>query len=101
MEVTPTAGTGRLRMMDSGNEIILGLYALLHRAYWINNPFNTRIAHRKFLQLRTAAEVGFAVPQTLVTNRPKSALDFADQIDGDLAIKSLGAISVMQDQAGR
>jgi glutathione synthase/RimK-type ligase-like ATP-grasp enzyme len=83
------------------NEIILGLYALLDRAYWINNPFNTRIAHRKLLQLKTAVEVGFAVPQTLVTNRPESALGFGDQVDGDLAIKSLGAISVMQDEAGQ
>jgi glutathione synthase/RimK-type ligase-like ATP-grasp enzyme len=83
------------------NEIILGLYALLDRAYWINNPFNTRIAHRKLLQLRTAADVGFEVPQTIITNQPKSALDFADQVNGDLAIKSLGAISVMQDEVGR
>ena len=83
------------------NEIILGLYALLDRAYWINNPFNTRIAHRKLLQLKTAAEVGFTVPKTLVTNRPEVALGFADQVDGDLAIKSLGAISVMQDQGGQ
>jgi glutathione synthase/RimK-type ligase-like ATP-grasp enzyme len=83
------------------NEIILGLYAMLNRAYWINNPFDTRIAHRKLLQLRTAAEVGFAVPKTLVTNRPEAALGFADQVNGDLAIKSLGAISVMQDQGGQ
>lgn len=83
------------------NEIILGLYALLSRAYWINNPFNTRIAHRKLLQLRTAAEVGFAVPQTLLTNRAEAALGFAERAGHDLAIKSLGAISVMQDQGGR
>ena len=29
------------------NEIISGLYALLDRAYWINNPLRTRMAHRK------------------------------------------------------
>jgi glutathione synthase/RimK-type ligase-like ATP-grasp enzyme len=82
-------------------EVILGLYALLGRAYWINNPFSTRIAHRKLLQLRTAMEVGFTVPRTLVTNRPDAALAFAAQIGCDLAIKSLGAIgaiSVIQDQ---
>jgi hypothetical protein len=45
--------------------------------------------------------VGFAVPKTLVTNRRESALSFADEVGGDLAIKSLGAISVMQDEIGR
>lgn len=83
------------------NEIILGLYALLDHVYWINNPLRTRIAHRKLLQLKTAAGVGFVVPQTLVTNRFASALDFAGQIGSDLAIKSLGAISVMQEQVGQ
>lgn len=139
LEITPAAGTGRLRVIDSGreirlqevsavwfrkpdpvslnhfdmdpaaleyveaefNEIILGLYALLDRAYWINNPFNTRIAHRKLLQLWTATKVGFAIPQSLVTNRPESALGFAKKVDGDLAIKSLGAVSVMQDEGER
>ncbi len=81
-------------------EVILGVYAQLGHAYWINNPFSTRIAHRKLLQLRTAMEVGFRVPRTLLTNRPESARGFAAQIDGDLAIKSVGAISVMQDQPG-
>lgn len=138
IDVTPAAGSGWLRVKDSGKEIklqevgavwyrkpdpvalqhfdmdsaaleyveaeftevILGLYALFSRAYWINNPFSTRIAHRKLLQLKTAVDVGFTVPHTLVTNRPEAALEFAAQIDGDLAIKSLGAISVMQDQVG-
>jgi glutathione synthase/RimK-type ligase-like ATP-grasp enzyme len=40
------------------------------------------------------------VPRTIVTNRPETALAFATQIGGDLAIKSLGAISVMQDRVG-
>lgn len=81
------------------NEIIIGLYALLDHAYWINNPLRTRVAHRKLLQLRTATEVGFAVPKTIVTNRLEAALEFANSVDDDLAIKSLGAISVMQEHA--
>lgn len=83
------------------NEVVHGLYALLDHAHWINNPLRTRIAHRKLLQLKTAASVGFAVPRTLVTNRLTSAVEFAGQMDGDLAIKSLGAISVMQEQGGQ
>ena len=48
-----------------------------------------------------AAEVGFVIPQTLLTNCIKAAHDFAAIVDGDLAIKSLGAISVLQDQSNR
>jgi len=81
-------------------EVILGLYAILSHAYWINNPFTTRVAHRKLLQLKVASEVGFAVPHSLLTNRLESALAFASGIKSDLAIKSLGAISVTRDQIG-
>lgn len=77
-------------------EILLGLYGLLHHVPWINDPFTTRIAHRKMLQLRVATEVGFRTPRTLITNNLEAALSFARSLPGDLAIKSLGAITVTQ-----
>jgi glutathione synthase/RimK-type ligase-like ATP-grasp enzyme len=78
------------------NEVLFGLYALLRDATWINNPFTTRIAHRKLLQLKVANDVGFATPRTLVTNDPQAAVAFGEALGTDLAIKSLGAISVME-----
>jgi glutathione synthase/RimK-type ligase-like ATP-grasp enzyme len=78
-------------------EVIHGLYALLRHAYWLNDPFTTKLAHRKMLQLRVAADVGFSVPRTMVTNRAEDALSFARALPGDLAIKSLGALSVIEE----
>jgi glutathione synthase/RimK-type ligase-like ATP-grasp enzyme len=46
------------------------------------------------LQLRTAASVGFRTPRTIITNNPVTALAFAESLPGDVAIKSLGAITV-------
>ncbi len=77
-------------------EILDNLYALLPHVPWINNPFHARIAHRKMLQLKVAAKVGFRVPETLVTNSPDAALRFAAKSNCDLAIKSLGALSAAQ-----
>lgn len=77
-------------------EILFGIYGLLRHAYWINDPFSTRIAHRKMLQLRVAANVGWATPRTVITNNAETALDFARRLPGDVAIKSLGAISVSE-----
>ena len=42
-----------------------------------------------------AADVGFEVPKTFLTNKSTSALEFSEMIGGDIAIKSLGAISVL------
>jgi glutathione synthase/RimK-type ligase-like ATP-grasp enzyme len=77
--------------------VIHGLYGLLRHAYWINDPFTTKLAHRKMLQLRVAAEVGFQVPRTIVTNQADKAVTFAQGLPGDLAIKSLGALSVIEE----
>lgn len=78
------------------NEVLLGIYALLRDATWINDPFTTRIAHRKLLQLKVATDVGFTIPRTVATNEPPVAATFGNSISSDLAVKSLGAISVTQ-----
>lgn len=82
-------------------EILDGLYALLSNVPWINNPFTTRLAHRKMLQLQVAARAGFATPRTLVTNVAAEALRFAESVGGDVAVKSLGALSVMDSSGPR
>jgi len=79
------------------NEILHGIYGLLGRAYWINDPFSTRISHRKMVQLQVAKSLGFTVPHTVITNDASTALRFSEEVGGDVAIKSLGAISVTQE----
>jgi glutathione synthase/RimK-type ligase-like ATP-grasp enzyme len=83
------------------NEILQGLYALLGHANWINSPFSTRISHRKMLQLQIAHKIGFNIPKTIVTNDAETALRFADEVGSDLAIKSLGSLSVTQEIGGK
>jgi glutathione synthase/RimK-type ligase-like ATP-grasp enzyme len=78
-------------------EILDNLFALLSHVPWINNPLKTKLAHRKMLQLQVAKKVGFKTPPTLVTNSADAALHFAEQLNSDLAIKSLGALSVTED----
>lgn len=77
------------------NEILMGLYGLLGECLWVNNPFKTRISHRKLKQLSVAKQIGFTVPNTIVSNIETEVLSFAKAYDWDIAIKSLGAISVM------
>lgn len=89
--------SGALDYVDAEfGETLLGLYSLLNHVPWINDPFSTRIAHRKMLQLRTAARIGFATPRTIITNNPETALAFAEGLPGEVAIKSLGAITVTE-----
>lgn len=76
------------------NEVIQGIYSLLNHSFWINNPLTTKLAHRKPLQLKVAHDLGFSTPATILTNDTIKALSFAESVNWDVAIKSLGAICV-------
>jgi ATP-grasp ribosomal peptide maturase len=44
---------------------------------YVNHPWKVMAAEHKPLQLRTAHQVGFSLPPTLITNRPSDARAFA------------------------
>jgi glutathione synthase/RimK-type ligase-like ATP-grasp enzyme len=79
-------------------EMLYGLYALMKGATWINHPLTARLSHRKLLQLHVASKVGFKTPRSVVTNEAEVALAFAESVGWDVAIKSLGALSVTEQQ---
>lgn len=60
-------------------------------ARWMNPLDAGLAAESKMLQLSTARKVGFEVPETLVTNDMKAALDFCERIGGRVAAKGLDA----------
>ncbi len=80
------------------NEVIQGLYALLNRAFWINNPLTSKLAHRKPLQLKVAHNLGFSTPHSVITNNLEQVLKFAESVNWDMAVKSLGAVCVNSQQ---
>ncbi len=44
--------------------------------FWVSHPNALKLAENKLLQLKTAKEIGFELPQTIVTNIPEDALEF-------------------------
>jgi len=59
-------------------------------AIWVNNPGAERIASRKIVQLQAAAEAGFTVPETLITNDPSEAASFIESRPRDVIYKRTG-----------
>ncbi|SHM43276.1 MvdC/MvdD family ATP grasp protein [Flavobacterium chilense] len=61
------------------NEItywIEGLYKILRNAFWISPVFSIREAESKIFQLQIAKELGFKVPDSLITNDVDTARKF-------------------------
>jgi hypothetical protein len=59
------------------------------RIAWFNNPHDNRLAQKKFPQIRLAAELGFRVPRTLITNDPQRAREFGRDVGTRLLCKSM------------
>jgi ribosomal protein S6-L-glutamate ligase RimK-like protein len=63
---------------------------LCSAAKWVNAPPAHTVAANKVLQLREAKEVGFAVPETLITSDPAAAAAFIADYPRGVICKSLG-----------
>jgi glutathione synthase/RimK-type ligase-like ATP-grasp enzyme len=56
---------------------------------WINSLDSTQRADDRLKQLSTAKDVGFSIPNTLITNDPTAAHDFYKINNGDIVAKAL------------
>jgi glutathione synthase/RimK-type ligase-like ATP-grasp enzyme len=68
-----------------------GLYNYLQDRYWISPIHNIRRAENKPLQLNLASDLGFLIPDTIVTNNPYDAWSFYKKQDGQVVYKTLSA----------
>ncbi|MEH2147521.1 MvdC family ATP-grasp ribosomal peptide maturase [Nostoc sp.] len=65
----------------------------LKEARWVDDLERINAAHNKLRQLRVASEVGFVIPQTVITNKAESAREFFHQVNGKMVSKLLTALS--------
>ena len=65
-----------------------GLWRTL-TCFWVSNPDNIRVAENKMYQMKVAAQQGFNVWSTLVTNDAGSAEYFYNEHEGDIIYKPL------------
>lgn len=56
---------------------------------WVNHPDANDRASSKLEQLRRARSLGFNVPETVVTNDPRSLLEFAERVGTPLVCKPI------------
>lgn len=68
------------------------------RSLWISPPHAIRRASLKLTQLRTAAEMGFQVPQFIITNDDKLASNFIDLFANGVIVKVLTTPVIVSDQ---
>jgi hypothetical protein len=69
-------------------EALFGVWRTLD-AFWVNHPDANRLAESKPDQLRTAAQLGFEIPTTLITNRRDRLREFLAEHPNGVVCKPL------------
>lgn len=70
-----------------------GFWDSIREARWVDNLQLISAAENKLRQLRVAQEVGFVIPQTLVTNNAEEAREFFCAVKGKMVAKLLTPLS--------
>jgi glutathione synthase/RimK-type ligase-like ATP-grasp enzyme len=68
---------------------------------WLSHPNAISIAENKLYQLKIAQQVGFNLPETLVTSSKQQILDFAKKCNNEIIIKPLRSGRVKENDSIR
>ena len=68
---------------------LLGVLADRFSGRWVSDPFATRRAENKLLQLRVAQDCGLRVPKTLVSQDPAEVRRFCKALDYQVVVKAV------------
>jgi len=90
--------TDRAFAFQETDHTFLGLWSILD-CYWMSFPLHIRRASNKIEQLQRAAQLGFRVPKTLITNDPTQVEVFYDSCNNQMIYKTL--VAPILDQATR
>jgi Prokaryotic glutathione synthetase, ATP-grasp domain len=66
-------------------ECVEGFFAHIPEPKWVNHPARNTLASHKIEQLSTARDLGFAIPDTLVTQSPAEVRSFQKQHEAIIA----------------
>lgn len=81
-------------------DALRGLFRALYDRRWVSPHHKVAVAGYKVHQLRLAAELGFKVSQTLVTNDPSSVTPFYQRCERGMIYKPLRFVPITDDTGG-
>ncbi len=65
------------------------VFGLMSNHSWVSDPYKIDDARNKFFQLKLAGEIGFKIPDTVITNEPIELKNFYEKHKGDIILKPI------------
>lgn len=86
----------QIYLLNEYDSFLKNLFSILD-ANWVSDPFSVYKAENKLLQLKIAKEIGFIVPDTLLTNSKEKLRVFYLEHDKDIVIKPLSQSRIFDE----
>ncbi len=74
---------------DEMKNLLAGLWMMLPDVFWLSNPKSLEQARKKIFQLKLARELGFLIPETIVTNNPSYVRKFFKTHNAKIIFKAV------------
>lgn len=71
------------------------IWSLFRHKKWINDPWNIFQLEDKLYQMSIAHQVGFSIPDTVITSEPEVVRDFYHEHTGNVIVKNLATSPIM------
>lgn len=88
---------GSLLKYAEARAALFGFFRSLENVYWMNPPWHDEMVDNKPYQYACATSIGLKVPKTLITNDPKSFLNFYEECDRDVIVKQLSEVCLIEE----
>lgn len=78
-----------------------GIYKVLQKSFWINNVFRIREAENKIYQLQLAHEIGFYIPDSVISNDNNAIEKLFNRNSGNCIIKPIKSGNIQPADGSR
>lgn len=88
----------KVYILNEIDSLINNLFCIIN-GKWISNPFSVYKAENKLFQLKIAKEIGFKIPDTIVTSSKEDLKTFYKKHNGNIIIKPLNQTRINDKDA--
>lgn len=79
----------KLYLLGEYDSLLNNLFLQLRTKKWLSNPTNVYQAENKIFQLHIAQEIGFVIPDTIITNQHSVLKEFLTKHNNNVIVKPL------------
>ena len=86
----------KLYLLGEYDALLSNLYSQLNVKKWLSHPNDVYQAENKIFQIQVAQEIGFTIPDTIITNQHSVLKEFIDKHNRNVIVKPLSQGRIKQ-----